>query len=300
MRRLLLKTVLLGTLTLVGCTNDFIQPNGTYSGTSNNIQAEYTTHFETNGGTKVDDMKGTISFAPVTTKANYTFVSWCKDQSLYQAVSFPFTPTENTTLYAKWTETTYPVSEITLSKTNGCVYPGINLVLTATISPSNATDTNLIWTSSNPNVASVSNGTVVYSGNGSTVIRATSSNGVSAECMVRAGELARLGMATSGYLTRDDGVQGYYSNLNVRLSNAYNDNAYVYISWNFIQTTGQVSKGGLYIVATNSSGNTYFEKWYQFGMLEPNKTISCGWDVPLKTNDFYTLVIGTNGKWFTY
>lgn len=68
-----------------------------------------------------------------------------------------FKPTQNTTLYAKWAEKTYSVESITLNKTEGYVYSGIPLQLKATISPENASDKTLTWTSSNPNCASVSN-----------------------------------------------------------------------------------------------------------------------------------------------
>ena len=52
-----------------------------------------------------------------------------------------------------------------------------DIVLTATISPENATDTKITWNSSNPNVAVVVNGVVTVRGEGVTNLTATTSNG---------------------------------------------------------------------------------------------------------------------------
>ena len=268
---------------------------------NNNSKNQYLTIFETNGGTNVESIYGTIDYSPVTTKANYTFVAWCKDSTLNQEISFPFTPTSNTTLYAKWTNSVSEIERITLNKTSACVYPGINLILTATIQPSNATNKNLTWTSSNNSVACVSNGTVVYSGNGSTVITCTANNGISASCIVRSGELVTLGVQTSGNLIRDDGVYGQYSRLMwTKAGNMGNGDAYGSLTWNFVQTTGSVSRGGLYIIVRNSAGKVYKEIWYQLGIITPNTNISCNKELILPCDDFYTVYLGSNGKWFTY
>ena len=52
-----------------------------------------------------------------------------------------------------------------------------DIVLTATISPENATDQSIIWSTSAPNVATVRNGIVTIRGEGTATISATTSNG---------------------------------------------------------------------------------------------------------------------------
>ena len=54
-----------------------------------------------------------------------------------------------------------PVQSVRLSQTTGKVKAGAKLKLTATVSPSNATNKTLSWSSSNTNVAVVDNGTVI-------------------------------------------------------------------------------------------------------------------------------------------
>ena len=64
----------------------------------------YTVHFDTDGGTAVDDMiVSEIEQSPVTTKDGYTFDGWYTDKAFKNEVAFPYEVTEPLTLYAKWT-----------------------------------------------------------------------------------------------------------------------------------------------------------------------------------------------------
>jgi len=75
--------------------------------------------------------------------------------------------TEGATLYAKWIDDV-KVSGVTLSETSKTVtYGAEDFTLTATIAPENAVDKTVTWTSSNPDVATVTNGTVHIVGAGS-------------------------------------------------------------------------------------------------------------------------------------
>ena len=76
-----------------------------------------------------------------------------------------------------------PVESITLNKTSINMKKGESIDLVATINPSNATNTDIIWTSSNPKIVKVDNGKVTGLGTGIITITATI-DGVSAKCEV--------------------------------------------------------------------------------------------------------------------
>lgn len=77
------------------------------------------------------------------------------------------------------------VTGISLDKTTATVKKGEKVTLTATISPSNATNKALTWTSSDESVATVSGGVVTAVGAGTATITATTKDGgFKAECAV--------------------------------------------------------------------------------------------------------------------
>lgn len=84
--------------------------------------------------------------------------------------------------------TVNPVVEITgisLNKTSDTLVASTKETLTATITPSNATDTHLKWTSSDKKVARVKKGVVTAVSEGTAVITATSKDGkYSASCTI--------------------------------------------------------------------------------------------------------------------
>ncbi len=71
-------------------------------------------------------------------------------------------------------QTVTPVTGISVSPTSCSIKKGNTRTLTATVTPNNATDKNVIWVSSNPQIASVDNGIVTGVSNGSAVITAVS------------------------------------------------------------------------------------------------------------------------------
>ena len=76
--------------------NSYFAPAGT------KLQ-KHTFHFESNGGTKIDDYTGYfLPNADTPTKPNAIFRGWYFDKELTQAVSFPYLPENDITLYAKW------------------------------------------------------------------------------------------------------------------------------------------------------------------------------------------------------
>ena len=98
------------------------------------------------------------------------------------------TVTSSNGLTARCTITVQPagidVTSITLSKTAASLETGKFTTLTAALLPSNATDKTVTWTSSNTNVARVSDGYVMGIATGTATITATSSNGLTARCTV--------------------------------------------------------------------------------------------------------------------
>ena len=67
----------------------------------------YTVSFVTNGGTAISQYQtATITEPPATTRTGYTFLAWYVDEDFSTPVAFPYTLDGETTLYAKWTEST--------------------------------------------------------------------------------------------------------------------------------------------------------------------------------------------------
>ena len=71
----------------------------------------------------------------------------------------------------------YPVTSVSLSKSSATLTEGESLTLTATVNPSNATNKNVGWKSSNTSVATVSNGKVTAVKAGSATITVTTEDG---------------------------------------------------------------------------------------------------------------------------
>ena len=159
-----------------------------------NPDTKYTVTFETNGGSTVDSqtvIAGTAIDAPAQpTKTDYTFGGWysnalCSDGAL---VSFPYNVTADVTFYAKWESSvnTVRVTGVDLDKTS-LSFTAVNMTqkLGAVIKPANATNKSVTWTSSNPSVATVSNGTVTALAAGFTTITVTTADGgFTATCSV--------------------------------------------------------------------------------------------------------------------
>lgn len=101
---------------------------------------------------------------------------------------------------------TIPVSGVTLSQNSVNIKIGETLTLTAAVTPDNASNKNLIWSSSNSMIASVNNGQIIGLSDGTTVITATANNGVcaSATVKVEAVECESITLNLSSY----QGVKG--------------------------------------------------------------------------------------------
>lgn len=129
--------------------------------------------------------------------------------------------TENGTTSATKTITVsnVAVTGVSLSQnTASMVVGGNTLTLTPTVTPSNATNQNVTWTTSNNGVASVSNGVVTAIGEGSATITVTTADGnKTADCVVTVTENSGGSGGTSAEYTIDantDGFDGSYTGSN--------------------------------------------------------------------------------------
>ena len=75
-------------------------------------------------------------------------------------------------------------TSITLSQTSVTLSAGESISLTATITPENATNKTITWSSSDSSVATVSNGKVTAVAVGKATITAKASNGLSSTCNI--------------------------------------------------------------------------------------------------------------------
>lgn len=82
------------------------------------------------------------------------------------------------------TPTEVVVSSVQLNATSVRLFNGYGASLSATVSPSDATNKTITWASSNPSVVVVENGVIKGVAEGSATITATASNGVAASCQV--------------------------------------------------------------------------------------------------------------------
>lgn len=139
---------------------------------------KFTVSFNSNGGSSIASVKthddGTIDKPANPTREGYTFVSW-----QYNGVDFDFSTkvTSNMTLVAKWEEgsststESVPAEKVTLSPTNLSLKVGNTRRISVTLSPKEATNRSMSWSTSNNKVATVDkNGTVRAVGEGTATI----------------------------------------------------------------------------------------------------------------------------------
>ena len=113
----------------------------------------------------------TINYGTVTAKSNGTTVITV---TTYDG---DFVASSTVTVGDGSTPSTVAVSSVSLDKTTASLKVGDSTTLTATINPSNATNKNVTWKTSNGNVATVSNGKITAVGEGSAVITVTTEDG---------------------------------------------------------------------------------------------------------------------------
>ena len=195
------------------------------------------------------------------TRSGYTFLGWGTSANATSASYQPggkYTANSGTTLYAVWKLATVNVTSVTLNITTDqwIANNGSTLSLTATVAPSNATNKTVTWTSSNPSVATVSNGSVTAKGAGLTTITATA-GGKSASVNVYVYNAKNNNYAHYVYTTTNNDSSKYYK------ANIKNGDLVVLqtvaTSWHKIvySTNSDIVGGYIWISTTGSAKNHY-------------------------------------------
>ena len=149
----------------------------------------YTVNYNASGGsgapsaqTKIHGQDLTLS-TQSPTRTGYTFKGWATVNNSITAQYQPggiYTGNSNVTLYAVWEQQNVPVTGVTITPSADQWIPnsdGSTVTLTATVSPSNATNNTVTWSSSSTDVATVSNnGTVTAKNPGKTTITVTTTD----------------------------------------------------------------------------------------------------------------------------
>ena len=134
--------------------------------------------FDSAGGSSVADQmvaykaKAAIPAEPV--RKGYRFLGWYQNGQRYD---FSTTLLQDITLTAKWEKLEVKVSAVLLNKNYLKLSKNQQSSLTVTVNPSDATNKSVVWTSTNPKVATVIDGKVQAKSVGETTIIAMAADG---------------------------------------------------------------------------------------------------------------------------
>ena len=178
------------------------------------VPAEYTVTYDANGGSgapaaQIKYYKESLALSntkPV--RDGYTFLGWSEDSASKTASYKPastYTKDEDMTLYAVWekieeVQTNTSVTGVKLNKNTLSLQRGEKVTLVATVSPYDASNKNVTWTSNNEDIATVSPyGRVEAIGAGDAVISVmTQDGGFRAQCNVTVEEEEENGEEGNG------------------------------------------------------------------------------------------------------
>ena len=164
----------------------------------------YTVSFDANGGTgSMDEVYATGTYVPPATAGGMAgpdgaeFLGWSTTADGEPVGSVEIT--RDTTLYAVWDsgEPSEPVAVdgVTLDESSITLVVGGNQTLVATVTPADADDKSVTWSSSNSSVATVTDGVVTAVSPGTVTITVTTvDGGYTATCQVTVEERAVTGI----------------------------------------------------------------------------------------------------------
>ena len=199
-----------------GNTTDPIEATLTILEAEGNV---YTVTFNSNGGSEVKNRRvaenGSIVEPSEPTREGYTFQGWYLGDEEF---NFNSKITSNITLTARWQEIseeggsqggnggggtgTINVSSISLNFKTIYLNIGQTKTVTARISPSNATNKTVTWSSSNNSIATVSNGNITGVSTGTVTITAMAGGkSASVEVIVNAGSSTSCSYGNATYNT---------------------------------------------------------------------------------------------------
>ncbi len=146
----------------------------------------YTVLFLSNGGTQIPAQKieknEKVKRPEDPKREGYRFIGWYLEEDLYD---FDSSIHQDLSLVAHWQKLEEYVEKIVLNQESLRLEPLEDFLLEATITPENATEKLVAWTSSNPKVATVEDGLVHALSEGNTIITAiTRDGGLQATCQV--------------------------------------------------------------------------------------------------------------------
>ena len=119
----------------------------------------------------------TVEVKGVPSLDGYTFTGWYTEDVTFADGEFTM-PAQNVVLKGKWEKNKVPVTDITVDKTEIELEPGKTDKIIVTVTPDDATDKTVTYTSSNPEVAEVEeDGTIVAKKDGETIITVKTEDG---------------------------------------------------------------------------------------------------------------------------
>jgi len=160
-------------------------------------KSTYTVTYNANGGTgapaEQEKKQGVALKLSKTkpTRSGFTFEGWSSSANATSAeyeAGDSYKKDEDIVLYAVWKQKEVAVKKVTLNKTKLALIVGDTVELIAAVSPVDATDKNITWSSSNEEIATVDeNGVVTAHKSGTVKITASSANKKKATCTVTIG-----------------------------------------------------------------------------------------------------------------
>lgn len=147
------------------------------------------------------------------------------------------------------TDSSVAVTGVSLNKTSTTISVGRTETLRATISPSDATNTGIIWSSADESIATVSNGVVTGVGAGTTTITATTSDGgYTATCSVTVRQISVTGITLDKHSVTVGQNDVVTLTATISPENASNTNINIAISGASTHVFGTVHNGNVWTI----------------------------------------------------